>query len=40
MDPSPDFEAFDVVHLGVNDVVFDTNGGDWCMYYFGGSFDE
>jgi len=40
MDPLPDSEAFDVVHLGVSNVVFDTNAGDWSMYYFGGSFDE
>jgi len=40
MDPSPDSEAFDAVHLGVSDVVFDADGGDWHMYYFGGSFDE
>lgn len=40
MDPSPDSEAFDAVHLGVSDVLFDADGGDWHMYYFGGSFDE
>jgi predicted GH43/DUF377 family glycosyl hydrolase len=40
MNPSPDSEAFDAVHLGVSDVLFDADGGDWHMYYFGGSFDE
>ena len=40
LDPSDDVSAFDCVHIGVGDVVFDQISKKWLLYYFGGSFDE
>lgn len=40
MDPSSDENSFDAVHLGVSDILFDSSTDEWCMYYFGGSFEE
>ena len=40
MDPSADYDAFDAVHLGVSDILYDSSSRVWRMYYFGGGYDE
>uniref|UniRef100_A0A7I4AGY0 Glycosyl hydrolase family 32 N-terminal domain-containing protein n=1 Tax=Physcomitrium patens TaxID=3218 RepID=A0A7I4AGY0_PHYPA len=40
MDPSPDYAAFDAVHIGVSDVLYDQAEDVWRMFYFGGGYEE
>jgi hypothetical protein len=40
MDPSPEYDTFDAVHLGVSDVFYDQAKDTWRMYYFGGGYEE
>lgn len=40
MDPSPEYDSFDAVHLGVSDVFYDQAEEIWRMYYFGGGYEE
>ena len=40
MDPSPEYDTFDAVHLGVSDVFYDQAEDMWRMYYFGGGYEE